>query len=31
MPMTPEAFGVLIRDDRAVWKRTIDALQLRLE
>jgi tripartite-type tricarboxylate transporter receptor subunit TctC len=31
MPMTPQAFGALIREDRTVWKRTIDALQMRLE
>ncbi|VTU38466.1 Argininosuccinate lyase [Variovorax sp. PBL-H6] len=31
MAMTPTAFGTLIREDRASWKRTIDALQIRLE
>lgn len=31
MPMTPEAFESLIQEDRAVWKRAIDTLKIRLE
>lgn len=31
IPMTPEAFDSLIQEDRAVWKRAIDTLKIRLE
>ena len=31
IPMTPEAFESMIQEDRAVWKRAIDTLKIRLE